>query len=622
MKSAKKLNLIAALFALLLCVAAVSLTNRTAASADVTDDVAYGESYITADVGEDKVIHVLEKLNIGFMGDADKYERRIPSIGQTGGGRRYVINAQNFTAEVNGGEVETDYTRQGSVTYVYVASPEDTKFSAWTAENRLTYEILLEYDLDMSDDIDGADALEFKFFGDYVKRWFWHGDESNVAKLHVTVNMPKEFEASKAALVADGKDLSEEGGLEVAGKTISFSLAFTRVAGCSLSVELPKDYFSTTLTHYSFYWIFVALFAAIMFAGIFLTVKYRPRKPLATVEFEPPLLNPMHFSAFWHGYARRRDVGAVILLWANGGYVKIKKDGKRDLIITKIKDLPASATAAERGYFNALFEESGAYSSAEMKKREKRMQRSSVRRAVGRLIDEFGEPVTYVNGVERAKLFVRYIPVFTLIVLFLYFIVLSGYYAGIVYLFMASVAMFGFLKLIYMLTDETKGMRNRHMLFLAFGLGFGSGIPVAFGLVLYFAASEMFLPLYDYIYLTVIAIAWIIFSVTVLPKFIGRRTEEAQALYGKMTGFKNFLKLAEVKQMEALLDENPDYYLNVLPYCMIMGLSEKLDKKTEFLQAPDWADGFEAKRFAASLYGAVKRSGITRKKKVKKHEKE
>ena len=123
----------------------------------------------------------------------------------------------------------------------------------------------------------------------------------------------------------------------------------------------------------------------------------------------------------------------------------------------------------------------------------------------------------------------------------------------------------------------------------------------------------MFLPLYDYIYLTYIAIAWAAASVAVLPSFIGKRTEEAQRLYGKMKGFKNFLKLAEVKQMEELISENPDYYLNVLPYCMIMGLSKKLDKKTEFLQAPEWADGFEAKRFASSLFSSVKHSVITRK---------
>ena len=83
-----------------------------------------------------------------------------------------------------------------------------------------------------------------------------------------------------------------------------------------------------------------------------------------------------------------------------------------------------------------------------------------------------------------------------------------------------------------------------------------------------------------------------------------------------MAGFKNFLRLVEVREIETMIDENPDYYLDVLPYCMIMGLSRKLDKKTEFLQAPDWAEGFDAKRFAASLFGTVRRSVVTRKRKT------
>ena len=139
--------------------------------------------------------------------------------------------------------------------------------------------------------------------------------------------------------------------------------------------------------------------------------------------------------------------------------------------------------------------------------------------------------------------------------------------------------------------------------------------PVA--LMFYFIVSSHYMPVYDYIHLTPISVAWIIICLYVLPRIIAKRTDEAQAMYGRMLGFKKFLKLAQVSEMETMLEENPDYYLDILPYCMIMGLSKKLDKKTEFLAAPEWADGFDAKNFASSLFYSVKRSVITRKKKVK-----
>lgn len=594
--------------------------SRNTVRADTSDGVAYDDCYITADVGENKVIHVVQKLNVGFLGEAEKYEHRIPATGRTGGGRKFIVTALNFSARTDGVAAEAACSREGNLHFIEVYSTRNSRFLKWTKENQLTYEITLEYDLDMSDDIDGENALDFTFFGEYSGWRFVH-ESGGVAQVFVTVNMPKDFNPSAAQLFANGKDVGKACKLSVSGKKISFVSDFSNVNGGFLHVGLDGGYFKCELTHYSFYWIFVALFVALVAAGVGLTVVYRPRKPLATVEFEPPLLNPMHFSAFWHGYARRRDVCTVILQWANLGCVRLKKDGRRDLIITKIKDLPQTATNAEKLYFSALFEKGNVYCSAEMRKREKRSRRRAVRYAAGKLVDEFGEPVTYAKGVERAKFFVRYIPVFTIVVLFTYFIALSRYFAGIVFLYMAAVALIGFTKIILTISDETKGMRNRRRIMLALGLGMGTGVPAVFGIIMYFAAAEMFLPLYDYIYLTYIAIAWIAISVTVLPKFIGKRTPEAQALYGKMTGFKNFLKLAEVKQMETLLEDNPDYYLKVLPYCMIMGLSKNLDKKTEFLQTPEWADGFEAKRFASSLFSSVKHSVITRKGR-KNYEKE
>lgn len=611
MKGILNLKLIAVLFAAFAALAALAVSGGAKAAAETAGGAVYDDCYITADVGENKVIHVVQKLNVGFLGGAESYEHRIPATGKTGAGRKFIISALNFSARTDGVDTEATCSREGSLHFISVYRPQKSPFLRWTEENQLTYEITLEYDLDMSDDIDGENALDFTFFGEYTGWRFVH--DGGVARVFVTVNMPKEFNSSAVQLFFDGKNVSGDSSLSVSGTEISFVSDFSDVNGGFLRVGLDDGYFKCERTFYSFYWVFVALFAALVAAGIILTVIYSPRKPLETVEFEPPILNPMHFSAFWHGYARRRDVCTVILQWANLGCIKLKKDGGRDLIITKIKDLPQTATDAEKLYFSALFSEGGVYRSADMKKREKRRQRRAVRFAAGSLVDEFGEPVTYAKGVERAKFFVRYIPVFTLVVLFTYYIILSRYFAGIVFLYMAAAALIGFTKFILNVSDETKGMRNRRRILLAFGLGTGTGIPAGFGIIVYFAAAEMFLPLYDYIYLTYIAIAWAAASVAVLPSFIGKRTEEAQRLYGKMKGFKNFLKLAEVKQMEELISENPDYYLNVLPYCMIMGLSKKLDKKTEFLQAPEWADGFETKRFASSLFSSVKHSVITRK---------
>ncbi|MDE7182512.1 MAG: DUF2207 domain-containing protein [Clostridia bacterium] len=594
----------------------VSGLNTLSAHAGTTATQAYEDSYITVDVGEDKVMHIVEQLEVGFMSGAEEYERRLIAIDRTGKGREYIITVHNFTAEIDGVQAKVSRTRQGEYHFIRIENPNEDTFEKWTYENQHTYKIKLEYDYDCSDDVDGSGALGLHLFYEYGLKWFYHnGDENDVAKLHVTVNMPHTFDASKVSVLKYGEDISEASGLTVEGNTISLSTGYSGINGCILQVNLGEGYFATGLTVYWFYWIFVALFAAVVLAGLILTYIYRPRKPLAVTEFKPPILNPLQFSAFWHGYARRRDICTVVLQWAQLGCIKIKKDGKRDLILTKIKNLPEDRPKGEREYFESLFDGGDEYSSREIRKGASIFRKYEIRRAVGDLLDEYGEPVTYVQGVERTRFFVRYIPLFSLIILFTYFIVLSRFFAGIVFLYMASVALTAIIIGLYRMTAAVKNLSLRHKLLLGFGMLVATGFPAAFIFVMYLAADEMYLPMYDYIYLTYIAIAWIVVSIFVLPKFIGRRTEESQETYAKMVGFKNFLEKAEVPQMELLLEENPDYYFDVLPYCLIMGLSKKLDEKTEFLHAPEWAEGFDALHFAQSICRSVKKSIITKKKK-------
>lgn len=282
--------------------------------------------------------------------------------------------------------------------------------------------------------------------------------------------------------------------------------------------------------------------------------------------------------------------------------------------MTRLKKLPEGRLAAEYGYFEALFAD-GDYSSRRLRAREYKDRRGDIRCAATELIREFGEPVTHAKGVEAAKLTVMFSSLMTLVISFAYFITIAGDFAFA----LALILVVGGLAIVVSRANviasvgrEFKIINKNNVykitsLIVAYAI-----LPVA--VIIYIIASAHLMPVYDYIQLTLISVVWILVCLYVLPRFIAKRTDEAQAMYGRMLGFKNFLRLAKVSEMEKLLEENPDYYLDILPYCMIMGLSKRLDKKTEFLAAPEWADGFSAKRFASSLFCSVKRSAITRKR--------
>ncbi|MCQ2612395.1 MAG: DUF2207 domain-containing protein [Treponemataceae bacterium] len=55
---------------------------------------------------------------------------------------------------------------------------------------------------------------------------------------------------------------------------------------------------------------------------------------------------------------------------------------------------------------------------------------------------------------------------------------------------------------------------------------------------------------------------------------------------GKLQGFKNFIKTAELEKLKRLCDENPEYFYTVLPYAYVFGLSDRWIKQFEKLVVP------------------------------------
>ena len=71
------------------------------------------------------------------------------------------------------------------------------------------------------------------------------------------------------------------------------------------------------------------------------------------------------------------------------------------------------------------------------------------------------------------------------------------------------------------------------------------------------------------------------------------RTDFGNKIYGRILGFKKFLETAEKEKLEALVDKNPEYFYDILPYTYVLGVSDKWIKNFEgiALSAPSWYSG-------------------------------
>lgn len=90
-------------------------------------------------------------------------------------------------------------------------------------------------------------------------------------------------------------------------------------------------------------------------------------------------------------------------------------------------------------------------------------------------------------------------------------------------------------------------------------------------------------PTYNFVY----TIAFISLFGSALFSFImGRKTEYGETITARVLGFRNYIDKAEKEQLEKLVESNPTYFYNILPYAYSMNISQKWVKHFENIPLP------------------------------------
>ena len=57
--------------------------------------------------------------------------------------------------------------------------------------------------------------------------------------------------------------------------------------------------------------------------------------------------------------------------------------------------------------------------------------------------------------------------------------------------------------------------------------------------------------------------------------FMNQKTDYGQIISAKVMGFRNYLMTAEKNQLDVLVEENPNYFYDILPYTYVLNISDK-----------------------------------------------
>lgn len=660
MKKLKKLFAVLAALALILLALVCVTFNGSFASSDVAyadsdswvdKNFKFAEIDIEIEVGKDKVYTVKETLktvffrsdtNRGIIRDIQHQTTTTRYInGKKVKGKSFFTKLDNVKASFEGSSIKTQIDVTSEMYSIYLRKP-----SGYIEGREEPYTFVLEYTYDMSDDkVSGYDDFVFDVLG----------YEMNKTELfNATITFPDAISADKVSVRTNERSRSrvedwepdegeslqvEDNVIKIAAHPYEKERDYNK--GYTVQVILPDGYFSgASLT---FYWYYLIVIAALI-GGVAVIItlflrNFLQGKTVEVLEFYPPEgMSVMEFSSIWHRGARTKDSAALILKWANLGLLTIEKDGDKHLILrpADIYDFNDFRLKSTKPVKDDIFTEFSDDSAEEPEKQEEGARTIKYLKSDKKYFDNLAEKKFYfrlfsgvggdgvfstrifkgrssdrksalfddikeltergndkehlqgdVEKVRTAMPFLGLIPTFGILVY--YCILLESVFPVFFLIFMAAGTFVG---VMWRKTPQVYFM----IIF-----------PVVFYGAIYGVFAGMFaLTAYDYAYLLWIApVIWAV-CVFVLPFLIkGRRSEEAQKTYGRLKGFENFLLKAELPRIQLLFDENPEYFADILAWCVIMGISDKVEKRFASLsfKMPDYiSNGIKVRWICHCMY--------------------
>jgi uncharacterized membrane protein YgcG len=111
-------------------------------------------------------------------------------------------------------------------------------------------------------------------------------------------------------------------------------------------------------------------------------------------------------------------------------------------------------------------------------------------------------------------------------------------------------------------------------------------------------------------------ISFICFKEMLKPNWYGRQ------MLGQLLGLKKFIEVAEKQRLEKMVEENPEYFYQILPFAYVLGVSDKWIKQFAniAIPQPEWGDGnfrfhnfdYFTRNFNAATKPSVANGGIQR----------
>lgn len=414
-------------------------------------------------------------------------------------------------------------------TYIYLRMGDPNRYITGLKDYILEY----NYDLGWNRSLD-YDEVYYNLIGN---DW-----DTEIKRLEFSITLPKKFDASKINFTLGKYGSKNTNGVvyEVIGDTIKGYTTVTLKPNESVTIALPlpKGYFNFKSEEIMF-WIFkVALyciFFIIPIVGFYLWKKYSDKdKVIEVVEFFPPdSLTPTEIGYYMDGRIDTKDLTSLIFYWANKGYLKIEELKKTGVFIRSefILIFLVDDIDSQNDFEKYMFKALASY-----KDQENRVRVSDLRESFYKYIEKTAELFEIDLVIKHKTLY----------------------------------------------KPKVLRIGNSVKTSVIFTIGF------IFGYFYYFGFIE------NIDNLITIGLGLVSIITTLLVgQNIKAKTDYSKSILGRIFGFKRFLEVAEKNKLETLIEQNPSYFYDILPYTIVLGVSNVWSDKFKDLvtEPPNWYIG-------------------------------
>lgn len=504
---------------------------------------------VEVNADKNKTVSVKERYKVRFDARSYAFDRYLPLTG----GERYT-NLDAYAVGVSGLTQRTQ-----------IYSEDDYVILSVELSDRITGE--MEYCL--SYNIIPKSKDSDLFYMNVIGQG-WTTDQKNI---NVKINLPFEALESKFYIGKWGSEQTYDD-FEVSEDKKSLTLSIDELSygeGVTAVIRVEKGSFSSFDLPLLIACV-VALFAIIV-SALFYFFKRQPQI-MTVVNFYPPededghKLTPVDIGVLIDKICDDSDVTSLLFYWASNGAIQIVNE--TEIRLVKISELPDDARDYEKVMFNALFEKKDSVTIGELKNKFYVTTQKVKVMAQKKYADKFEDKKQ--SAVNKAILIGSMILGLILLVAdtlrmgtgsllidlfiktFIFRAVICVIFSFFLYTILRNIT-----------RKEYKISKKKFNLYKA--IAFVVAIIIS-------AIIAFFIESFAMSYYEALAISLLFALSAYFIALTYRHSEYYSKNLEQILGFKEFLTIAEKDRLEKLLEDNPNYYYDILPYANVLGVSD------------------------------------------------